>query len=146
LLALNSPYLRSALGFRILLMLCKNRYILAVDDDHDIVTLIQEALHKDGFQVSAFTDPAMALEDFKVNCKDCSLIFSDIRMPGMNGYEFVKKTKEIDKQVKVALMTAFEIQDKEFHNLLPDIKVDSFLQKPFSIQQLNDVINKINRG
>jgi two-component SAPR family response regulator len=64
----------------------------------------------------------------------------------MNGYELIRKAKEIDKQVKVALMTAFEIQDKEFHNLLPDIKVDSFLQKPFSIQQLNDVINKINRG
>ena len=40
-------------------------------------------------------------------------------------------------------MTAFEIQDKEFHNLLPDVKVDAFLQKPFSVQQLNDVIQKI---
>ena len=86
----------------------------------------------------------MALEDFKVNCKTCSLILSDIRMPGINGYEFVKKAKEIDEQVKVVLMSAFEINDKEFHNILPDIKVDGFLQKPFSIQQLNNVIEKIN--
>jgi hypothetical protein len=41
-------------------------------------------------------------------------------------------------------MSAFEINDKEFHNLLPDIKVDGFLQKPFSIQQLEEVIEKIN--
>jgi hypothetical protein len=41
-------------------------------------------------------------------------------------------------------MTAFEINDKEFHNLLPDVKVDGFLQKPFSIQQLNNVVEKIN--
>ena len=74
------------------------------------------------------------------------MILSDIRMPGMNGYELIKKAKEIDKQVNVVLMTAFEINDKEFHNLLPDIKVDAFLQKPFSIQQLNDVIAKISRG
>jgi hypothetical protein len=37
-------------------------------------------------------------------------------------------------------MSAFEIEDKEFHNLLPDIKVDAFLQKPFSIEKLNDLI------
>jgi DNA-binding NtrC family response regulator len=118
--------------------------ILVVDDDPDVVTLVEQALHKHGFQVSAFTDPAMALEDFKVNCKKCSLILSDIRMPGMNGYEFVRKTKEIDKQVKTILITAFEINDKEFHNLLPDIKVDAFLQKPFHIQQLNDIIDEIS--
>ena len=120
----------------------KNKYILAVDDDSDIVTLIEHALKRQRFKVSAFTDPIVELEDFKINCKYCSLILSDIRMPGMNGYEFVKKTKEIDKQVKVILMTAFDIDDKEFHNMLPDIKVDAFLQKPFHIQQLSDVIDK----
>ena len=120
------------------------KYILAVDDDSDIVKLIEKALNRQDLKVSAFTDPVMALEDFKVNCKDCTMILSDIRMHAMNGYELIRKTKEIDKQVKVILMSAFEIQEKEFHNLLPDIKVDAFLQKPFSIQQLNEVIEKIN--
>ena len=118
--------------------------ILAVDDDPDIVRLIGQALSKHGLKVSAFTDPDTALEGFKVNRKDCAMISSDIRMPRMNGYEFVKKTKEIDKHAKVILMSAFEIQEKEFHYALPDIKVDGFLQKPFSIQQLNDVILKMN--
>jgi hypothetical protein len=40
-------------------------------------------------------------------------------------------------------MSAFGIQEKEFHNVLPVIKVDTFLQKPFSIQELNDVVEKI---
>jgi len=120
------------------------KYILAVDDDPDIVRLIEQALNRQGLKVSAFTDAAMALEDFKVNCKDCTMILSDIRMPGMNGYEFIKKTKGIDKHVKTILMSSFEIQEKEFHNLLSDIKVDAFLQKPFHIQQLNDAIEKIN--
>jgi two-component system response regulator (stage 0 sporulation protein F) len=115
------------------------KYILAVDDDRDIVRLIEQALNRQGLKVSAFTDAAMALEDLKVNCKDCTMILSDIRMPGMNGYEFIKKAKEIDKHVKTILMSAFEIQEKDFHNMLPDIKVDAFLQKPFHIQQLNDI-------
>ena len=123
-----------------------NKYILAVDDDPNIVKLIEQALHRQGLKEYAFTEPVMALEDFRINCKDCTMILSDIRMPGINGYELIKKAKEIDKQVNVVLMTAFEINYKEFHNLLPDIKVDAFLQKPFSIQQLNDVIAKISRG
>ena len=120
-----------------------NKYILAVDDDSDIVTLIQLSLQKHGFEVSTFTDPFKALEDCRVNCNDCSLILSDIRMPGINGYEFIKQVKKINPKVKVILMTAFVIEDKEFHNVLPDIKVDAFLQKPFSIAQLNDIIKKI---
>jgi DNA-binding response OmpR family regulator len=43
-------------------MLYKNKHILAVDDDSDIVTLVEQALQRDGFKVSAFTDPRMALE------------------------------------------------------------------------------------
>jgi CheY-like chemotaxis protein len=74
-----------------------NSYILGVDDDSDIVRFIEQALNRHGFKVSAFTDPAMALEDFKVNYKDCILILSDIRMPAMNGYEFVKHVKKKSK-------------------------------------------------
>ena len=51
-----------------------NKYILAVDDDPNIVKLIEQALHRQGLKVSAFTDPVMALEDFKVNCKDCTMV------------------------------------------------------------------------
>ena len=122
----------------------KNKYVLAVDDDSDIVTMVEQALQIHGFKVSAFTDPARALEQFKVNCKDYTMILSDIRMPGMNGYELIKKAKEIHKQVKIVLMSAFEINEMEFHNILPDIKVDAFLQKPFSLQKLNDMVQKIS--
>ena len=105
--------------------------ILILDDSFDIVRFMKRALMIQEFHVSAFTDPIMALEYFKLNCKICKLIISDNRMPGMNGYEFLKKAKEIDNQVKVILMSSFEIyNDEEFHNVLSDIKIDGFLQKP----------------
>jgi DNA-binding NtrC family response regulator len=122
----------------------ENKYILAVDDDRDIVTLIEQALCKHGFKASAFTNPPMALEHFTKNHNNCSLILSDIRMPGMNGYEFVTQVKKINPKVKIILMSAFEIHHKEFHNVLPDIKIDGFLQKRFHIQQLEEAIEKIN--
>jgi PleD family two-component response regulator len=47
---------------------CK-KYVLAVDDDPDIVKLIEQALHRQGLKVSAFTDPVMALKDLRSNSR-----------------------------------------------------------------------------
>jgi DNA-binding NtrC family response regulator len=132
------------LGSNKTMITSNDKSIVVVDDEPDIVNQIKRFLKSmDGFKVYTFTDPFAALEHFNTDCKGNHIVISDIRMPGMNGYEFVKKTKEIDKKVKVALMSAFEIKD-ESHNLLPDIKVDAFLQKPFSIGQLYDAIEKIS--
>jgi response regulator RpfG family c-di-GMP phosphodiesterase len=122
-----------------------NRSILIVDDEQDIVNLIKRSLEVNGTRVCAFTDPFLAVKHFNSEVRDHhNIVISDIRMLGMNGYEFVKKTKEINKKVKTILMSAFEINDKEFHNILPDIRVDAFLQKPFHIKQLNEVVEKIS--
>ena len=123
-----------------------NKSILAVDDEPDIVNLIKQSLDMRGFKVCTFTNALAALEHFKSNSRYYDIVISDIRMPGMNGYEFIKHVKNINPKVKAVLMSAFEINDKEFHNLLPDIKVDAFLQKPFRIPQLKDTIDKISIG
>ena len=118
--------------------------VLAVDDEYDIVNLIKQSLQVNGNKVCTYTDANIALDHLNSDPKDShDIVISDIRMPGMNGYEFVTRVKEIDPKVKVILMSAFEINEKEFHNLLPDIKVDAFLQKPFSLQQLHDMVLKI---
>jgi PleD family two-component response regulator len=65
--------------------------VKVVDDDYDIAELVKMALQRDGFEnVFAFTDPLLALEHFKVNREDYSLVISDIRMPGLNGFEFAE--------------------------------------------------------
>jgi response regulator RpfG family c-di-GMP phosphodiesterase len=118
-----------------------NRSILVLDDEIDITSIIEQSLQGLGFRVSAFTDPVVALEYFKLNFKDCcAILISDIRMPGMNGYEFAKKVKGIKPEGKIILMSSFEISDIEFSNVLPDIKIDAFLQKPSSIRKLKDLI------
>jgi CheY-like chemotaxis protein len=121
-----------------------HRSVLIVDDNHDIVRILERDFREYGFKVSAFTDPTTALESLNPNDDGCNLVISDIRMPGMNGYELIRKAKEIKKQLKVVLMSAFEIEDGELHNLLPDISVDGFIQKPFPMMKLNDLIGKIN--
>ena len=117
-----------------------NRSILVVDDEYDILDIIRQCLQLDGFKVCTFADPLAALEHFYSNSKDHNIVISDIRMPGMNGYEFAKQVKNINPEVKVILMSACEIEDKEFSNVLPDVRIDVFIKKPFSPKMLKNVI------
>jgi DNA-binding NtrC family response regulator len=117
--------------------------ILVVDDEYDIIDLIKQSFEIDGQRVCAFTSPDVALKHFSSNAKDPhSVVISDIRMPCMNGYEFVKQVKKINPKVKVILMSAFEIEPNEFSNILPDVKIDDFLQKPFSLKALKSIVQE----
>ena len=91
-----------------------NDLLLVVDDDYDIASLIKIDLEKIGLSVSSFTDPSLALEEFSKKPSEYELVISDIRMPSMNGYEFIKQVKKINPKVNVVLMTAFEIEDRSF--------------------------------
>jgi DNA-binding response OmpR family regulator len=118
-----------------------SKHILVLDDDFDIVSLIKISLQKRRFNVFAFTDPFLALEHFELNSKNYGLVLSDVRMPGMPGFEFVRKVREIEPNVKILLMSAFEISDLEFSRALPsDTKIDGFVQKPVSPKELVRVI------
>ncbi|MFL6316942.1 MAG: response regulator [Nitrososphaeraceae archaeon] len=119
-----------------------NRSILVVDDENDILSVIQRWLLMHGFKLCAFTDIFAALDHFNSNSEDHDIVISDIRMPGMNGYEFVKQVKKINPQVKIILMSAFEIKDNELSNFLPNLKVDAFIKKPFSLMSLNKIVQE----
>lgn len=119
-----------------------NDWILIVDDESDIVSIFKQALNKQGFHVFGFTDPLLALEHFQINSKQYSLVISDLRMPAMNGYEFIRKVKEIKPAVKVFLMTAFEINDAEFRSVFSNIEIEGLIQKPVSLANLASTISK----
>jgi CheY-like chemotaxis protein len=124
-------------------MIATSKSILALDDDFDIIVIIKSVLQKKGFVVFAFTDPYLALEHFKINANDYGLVISDVRMPGMNGFEFVRRVKELRPDIKTILMTAFEINDIKNSKLLPaDIMIDAYIQKPISIQALTSLTEK----
>jgi DNA-binding NtrC family response regulator len=99
-------------------------------------------LKKQGFHVFGFTNPSLAVEHFQINFKQYGLVISDLRMPVMNGYEFIKKVKEIKPEVKVFIMTAFEIDYIEFRSVLPYIKIDEFIDKPISGNNLTATVKK----
>jgi YesN/AraC family two-component response regulator len=93
--------------------------------------------------VNEFTNPEEALQSFKSNAESYCLLLSDVRMPGLSGIQLARKVKETNPDVKVVLMTAFEIRDNEFSKVFPSTQVDGFIQKPVRIRELTDKILSI---
>ena len=116
--------------------------IQVVDDDFDILNVIKMYLQRVGLNVFGFTDPNLALEHFRINWKDYILVVSDIRMPGMNGFEFVRKVREISPAIKVLLMSAFEVNSTELSIGLGGAKIEGFIQKPISLRKLSSIVQK----
>ena len=119
-----------------------NQYktVLVLDDEFDIALVIKNPLKKEGFYVFGFTNPFLALEHFRQNMEDYCIILSDIRMPGMNGFEFTREIRKIKPDVKVLLMTAVDINTTTFSEELLATKVNGFIQKPVSIKELKTII------
>jgi DNA-binding NtrC family response regulator len=115
--------------------------ILIVDDKYDIASLIKISLEKAGFFISAFTDPIAALEEFRSYPADFDLLISDIRMPGMNGYELVQQVKKIKPDVKILLMSAFEYNSsKYFASGHSHLDIAGFIEKPVRMRELCTVV------
>jgi two-component system phosphoglycerate transport system response regulator PgtA len=112
--------------------------IMIVDDEVDICNLFRDALQVAGYNVRAFTDPTEAFEDFRLHNEEYGVIITDIRMPKISGIELIKRVNQINKNVKVFLMTAFELKNEE----LQELKMNEFLNKPIYTQRLVEMVKR----
>ena len=60
----------------------------------------------------------------------------------MNGFECVKKMRELVPSIKVILMSAFDINDPVYLTLSSSLKINGFIQKPFSLEEVISIIMK----
>jgi DNA-binding NtrC family response regulator len=123
-----------------------SKLVAIIDDELDITVLFRDAIRGiRGISIFTFTDPIMALEHFKINRKDYRLIVSDLRMPGINGIELLKRIKELNPLVRTVLMTAFEFNDELFQQYAEKQIINGFLQKPILLKDLvREVDNQLH--
>lgn len=113
---------------------------MLVEDDADILDIVEKYLVKWGFKVDAFSDPVLAWQHFQDHAALYSIVLSDIKMPGMSGLELAKLMKMLRRDVKIVLMTAYELSQDELD--VPVIKYEDILKKPFKLVEVCDAIKK----
>jgi len=110
--------------------------ILIIDDDPSQLTMISEQLKQKGITAATCLNPSTALEMIEKETFD--IIFTDIQMPELNGFELIKHIRNITETPVVALSARADIHLSQFkkHGF------SSFLSKPFTAMQLFSVIAK----
>lgn len=87
--------------------------------------------------VYAFNDPIAALKHFFENQENYALIISDLRMPGLNGLELLKKVKGSNPRVRTILMSAYNFdEDPTYAQYMKEGVIDTTIEKPVTIHRL----------
>jgi DNA-binding response OmpR family regulator len=121
-----------------------NKRVLLVDDEPDLNLTIKMILEENGFKVDSFTDPLVALENFKEEAGMYELLILDMKMPGINGFELYRQIKKIDDKVKVCFLTAGEMDYEQFRKeLIPALDNNCYIQKPIETEMLIRRLNRI---
>jgi CheY-like chemotaxis protein len=120
--------------------LSSQQSIMVVDDEPYIVGMMEILLKRHGYSVFGFNDPLAALGCFELEKEKFQLIISDIRMPAMNGYELIRKVRILKPEIKVILLSAFDINPHDFSKVLPSIKIDGFVSKPISNKEIIGIV------
>jgi CheY-like chemotaxis protein/anti-sigma regulatory factor (Ser/Thr protein kinase) len=106
--------------------------ILIIEDEEDVRSLLQDILTMQGHQVALAHDGREGVELFTPGAFD--LVFSDLGMPGMSGWEVAKAIRLQDSKVAIAIITGWDIHmDKK---AFEESGVNLIIQKPFTVDAI----------
>ncbi len=116
--------------------------ILIIDDEPQVLSLLTEALERNGYQTFGAQDAETAWEHLKKNQVD--VIFLDLRMPAMDGVQTLERIRETHPTTPVVIITAYP------RDLLVDraMKLGAFacLIKPFSMGDILAILDVLEIG
>lgn len=110
---------------------------MIVDEQEDVGGTFEIMLKNYGFEIDYFTDPAVALEQFKPNLYDLTIL--DINLPKINGFELYDQLKIKDPNIKTLFITG--LNSVESYNtgnskVYPLKGKRHFMTKPVSTKEL----------
>jgi two-component system chemotaxis response regulator CheY len=110
--------------------------VLVVEDDEGIRDMMEMVLDSEGYEVVSATNGIMALALLEEERPD--LILLDMRMPGMDGWEFARRYAELpDPRPPIVVVTAAQDAARR----ATEIAAQGYLAKPFGIDELLEVID-----
>ncbi|MEC2075992.1 response regulator [Metabacillus fastidiosus] len=112
--------------------------ILIVDDQYGIRILLNEVFQKEGYETHQAANGIQALEIVEKNVPD--LVLLDMKIPGMDGIEILKRMKVIDKDIRVIIMTAYG--ELDMIQEAKDLGALTHFAKPFDIDEIRGAVRK----
>ncbi|MCC7384187.1 MAG: response regulator [Deltaproteobacteria bacterium] len=116
--------------------------ILVIDDDHAVRETLTEILRSSDYQVTAAANGPDGLALFRQEAFD--LVFTDLGMPGMNGWEVAADIKAQSPGTAVGVITGWDTRVDR--SRLADLGVDLIVSKPFRFQQVLEVVSRVLAG
>ncbi len=110
----------------------KEAHILIIDDEMEVRETLGDILTEGGHTIEAASNGEKGIRLFQQG--DFDLVFTDLGMPGMSGYQVAEAIKDIDDSVPVFLITGWQVQLSD--DELRENGIDFVLNKPFQIQQV----------
>lgn len=116
--------------------------ILVIDDDPAVRKAFKFALEDSGYEIDAAESGEAGLLQFQK--KNYGLIFLDLKMPGINGAETLKRIREMDTQIPIYIVTAFH---KEFLGDLQELRQQGIrfelLRKPLGSEEIVTLVSHV---
>ena len=112
--------------------------ILILDDEESMNIWLEAGLKRKGYSIFTYTEPEEALK--KIKNEKIDLFISDVKMPMMDGIDFLQKAKKINPDIKGILMTAFGSIEGVIEGFREGAA--DFLIKPFSLDELYERIKR----
>jgi two-component system response regulator PilR (NtrC family) len=112
--------------------------ILVVDDEKSMCDFLEIMLNKEGYEVTSATSGEKALELLDNNLY--SMVLTDVKMPGVDGFEVLRKTKEVSPDTVVLMITAYGSPE----GAVTAIKEGAYdyITKPFRVEEVKLTIKK----
>ena len=115
-----------------------------VDDDKALVFLVERALKRRGFQVTSFTEPALALTALRAQPHHYDLMVTDYNMPDLNGVDLLRQAQAIRADLPVALASGYVTREIEQSALAAGAQ--ALIHKPNDVGELVDTVQRLLRG
>ena len=112
--------------------------LLIADDEQGYRDVLKVIFEDQGYSVRTVTDGRSALELLKTGPFDA--VISDVRMPDMDGIEFLRAAREFYPEIGIILMTAFGTIDTAREAF--KLGADDFLAKPFNNEELKVIVER----
>jgi len=116
--------------------------ILVVDDESDMRMALGNVLSRGGHQVYEAGDGPTALKF--LHSEGADIVLLDMRLPGMDGVQILKKLRENDKETPVVMVTGYGSLESAVEVM--QLGASHYLAKPFSNQELVNTVERVLRG